>query len=209
METTNRVKGLMDEEAAACLNPEKWVEGGTRESVIEQFFKGKEKKVKISEPKKLFKMGDDVIVAGKKLIKELSRHGITAIPFCVHQGKDTPFCVQGHSFKWHCVPMAKYKEAVSMPDKEWESLKKLEKSGVKHDGVFIAVPMQGDAMNRILTEWEGMTESAGKGLLALLAAPFLMVMPVILPATFNDPVLLVKFPGLKEGDLFLEIGRWD
>ena len=206
METVNRVKGLVNEEAVDSLNPEKWVEGGTRESVIDSFFKGRVK-VKDPEPKTLFKAGDEAMSAGKKLIKAFSKHGITAVPFCVHQGKDQLFTVQGSNFKWHVIPMEKYKEVVNMPDKEWESLKKLEVSGIKHNGVFIALPLDSMAVLKIEAELRGMTEKVGAMILLLCALPFLPL--IALGGEHKDPVLLVKFPDLKEGDLFLEIGRWE
>lgn len=208
MEPTNRIN---DKEAEVdFLNLE--AQAGVRpESPIESFFRGRvinEPRVKEQKTKKVFRRNDDVQTAGNKLIKAFSKHGITSIPFCIHQGKEQSFAVQGSNFKWNVIPINTYKEIMSMPNTEWKSLAMLQQSGMPHNGVFVAVPLKDRAGDRILKELDGMTKTVGGAFLALLSAPFLVLAPII-PTDYKDPVLLVRFAGFNEGSLFLEIGRWE
>lgn len=206
MEPTNRIN---EEEGLDFLNLE--ATGVRKENPVDAFFRGRvvnETRVKEQKPKRVFSRTDDVQNAGNKLIKAFSKHGISAIPFCIHQGKEQSFVVQGSNFKWNVIPINTYKEIMNMPNKEWKSLAKLQQSGMQHNGVFVAVPLKDRAVDRILKELDGMTKTVGGAFLALLSAPFLVLAPII-PTDYKDPVLLVKFAGFSEGELFLEIGRWD
>lgn len=208
MEPTNRINDegvdvdFLNLEAQAGVRPE---------NSADMFFRGRvinDPRVKEQKPKRVFSKTDDVQDAGNKLIKAFSKHDITAIPFCIHQGKEQSFAVQGSNFKWNVIPLNTYKEIMSIPNTEWKSLARLQQSGMPHNGVFVAVPLKDRAVDRICEELDGMTKTVGGAFLALLAAPFLVLTPII-PTDYKDPVLLVKFSVFEEGDLFLEIGRWD
>jgi hypothetical protein len=208
MEPTNRINNeeveldFLNLEAQTGVRPESQAESFFRERVVNAA-KAKEQKAK-----RVFSRTDDVQNAGTKLIKAFSKHGITAIPFCIHQGKEQSFAVQGSNFKWNVIPINTYKEIMSMPSTEWKSLAKLQQSAIQHNGVFVAVPLKDTAVDRIFKELDGMTKTVGGAFLALLSAPFLVLTPII-PTDYKDPVLLVRFSGFNEGNLFLEIGRWD
>ena len=208
MEPTNRINN--EEVDLDFLNLE--AQAGVRpESQAESFFRGRvinEPRVKEQKPKRVFSRTDDVQSAGNKLIRAFSKHGIAAIPFCIHQGKEQSFVVQGSNFKWNVIPINTFKEIMSMPNTEWKSLAKLQQSGMRHNGVFVAVPLKDRAVDRIFKELDGMTKTVGGAFLALLSAPFLVLTPII-PTDYKDPVLLVRFSGFNEGNLFLEIGRWE
>lgn len=208
MEPTNRINN--EEVDLDFLNLE--AQAGARpENSADMFFRGRvinEPRVKEQKPKRVFSKNDDVQDAGCKLIKAFSKQGITAIPFCIHQGKEQSFVVQGNNFKWNVIPINTYKEIMSMPNTEWKSLAKLQQSGMQHNGVFVAVPLKDRAVDKIFKELDGMTKTVGGTFLALLSAPFLVLTPII-PTNYKDPVLLVRFTGFEQGNLFLEIGRWD
>ena len=206
MEPTNRIN---EEEGLDFLNLE--ATGVRKGNPADMFFRGRvvnETQVKEQKPKRVFSRTDDVQDAGNNLIKAFSKNGISAIPFCIHQGKELSFVVQGNNFKWNVIPLKTYKEIMSMPHQEWKSLANLQQSGIQHNGVFVAVPLKDKTVDRMFKELDGMTKTVGGAFLALLSAPFLVLMPVI-PTDYKDPVLLVRFSGFEEGNLFLEIGRWD
>ena len=206
MEPTNRIN---EEEGLDFLNLE--ATGVRKKNPADMFFRGRvvnETQVKEQKPKRVFSRTDDVQDAGNNLIKAFSKHGISAIPFCIHQGKKQSFVVQGNNFKWNVIPLKTYKEIMSMPHQEWKSLANLQQSGIQHNGVFVAVPLKDKTVDRMFKELDGMTKTVGGAFLALLSAPFLVLMPII-PTDYKDPVLLVRFSGFEEENLFLEIGRWD
>ena len=206
MEPTNRIN---EEEGLDFLNLE--ATGVRKGNPADMFFRGRvvnETQVKEQKPKRVFSRTDDVQDAGNNLIKAFSKHGISAIPFCIHQGKKQSFVVQGNNFKWNVIPLKTYKEIMSMPHQEWKSLANLQQSSIQHNGVFVAVPLKDKTVDRMFKELDGMTKTVGGAFLALLSAPFLVLMPII-PTDYKDPVLLVRFSGFEEGNLFLEIGRWD
>jgi len=152
----------------------------------------------------------DVLSAGSEIISGLSSHGIDATPFCLHipKAREKSFIVQGKDFKWVAVSLKSYKEILGMPKREWNTLVKLEKSDVRHDGVFVAAPLKGNARERAIKEVREMCRDAVMRAGAILTMPF-HAASAIADALKSDPVLLVKFTGFSEGDLFIEIGRWD
>jgi|GEM_PF-5348410 len=152
----------------------------------------------------------DVLDAGSEIITGLSRHGIDARPFCLHMPKarEKSFIVQGKDFKWVAVSLKSYKEILGMPKREWNTLVKLERADVRHDGIFVAAPLKGNAKERAMKEVKEMCRDAVMKAGAILTMPFHLAAGVA-DALMKDPVLLVRFTGFSEGDLFIEIGRWD
>lgn len=166
--------------------------------------------VQVTKKKCRLAKSGNVLDAGSEIITGLSRHGIDARPFCVHipKAREKSFIVQGKDFKWVVVSLKSYKEILGMPKREWNTLVKLEKSDVRHDGVFVAAPLKGNAKERAMKEVKEMCRDAVMKAGAILTMPF-HVASEIADALKKDPVLLVKFTGFSEGDLFIEIGRWD
>lgn len=158
---------------------------------------------------RLAKSGN-VLDAGSEIITGLSRHGIDARPFCVHipKAREKSFIVQGKDFKWVAVSLKSYKEILGMPKREWNTLVKLERADVRHDGIFVAAPLKGNAKERAMKEVKEMCRDAVMKVGAILTMPF-HVTAGVADALMKDPVLLVRFTGFSEGDLFIEIGRWD
>lgn len=147
---------------------------------------------------------------GRVLIEGLKERGIEAKPFCIHRpkAKEKNFTVHGHNFKWQVISIKAYKKILGMPKKEWDALVRLEKSGMKHNGIYVAAPLKGNAVKTVKAEVKAMCQTAVMKAVAVLAVP-LHIAAEIADALAKDPVLLVKFSSFREGDLFIELGRWE
>lgn len=165
---------------------------------------------KVSERKYRLARSKDILVAGAEIISGLNKHGIDAKPFCIHipKAKEKSFIVHGKDFKWVVLSLKSYEEILGMPKKEWNTLVKFEKAGIKHDGIFVAAPFKGNAKERAMKEVKEMCRDAVMKIGAILTMPFHIAASVA-DALLKDPVLLVRFSGFKKRSLYIEIGRWD
>lgn len=147
-------------------------------------------------------------IAGKQAIAELRKLGIESKPFCLHKGNERSFVVNGEKFKWAVVRIKDYKDLLKMPKNEWNTLVKLQKAGVIHNGVYIAFPLKGTALEMTKKEIKAMCRDVVMRAGAILTTPF-HIAAGIADLLKNDPILLLRISGFKQGDLFLDSGRWE
>lgn len=170
----------------------------------------KDRNAHVIERKHRLAKSKNALVSGRQIISGLSKHGIEAKPFCIHvqKAKEKNFIVQGKDFKWFVVSLKSYEEILNIPKQEWNTLVKLEKAGVKHGGVYIAAPLKGTAAKVARAEVKEMCKNAVMKAGAILILPF-NVAATIADVMTKDPVLLLRFSGFREGDLYLDLGRWE
>ena len=147
-------------------------------------------------------------IAGKQAIAELRKLDIESKPFCLHKGNERSFVVNGEQFKWAVVRIKHYKDILNMPKDKWNTLVKLEKAGVIHNGVYIAFPLKGTALEKTKKEIKAMCRDAVTRAGAILTTPF-HITAGIADLLKNDPILLLRLSGFKQRNLFLDLGRWE
>lgn len=158
-----------------------------------------------SEQPRILSSSKDPLKAGKEIIGGLGKIGFEAKPFCFHVLKENEnlFVVEGSDFKWALVRIADYSEQDKIPSEMFRKLVALKRNLIKHEGIWIAFPMESHAREMIDSEMKAMSENIVAVAGCMFALPFTIVAG-IMDAAINDPVLVVQF-----NDLYLEFGRWE
>lgn len=153
------------------------------------------------------------LAAGREIINGLQKIGLKAKPFCLHKPKngEKSFIVQGENFKWIIVPIAHYQKPEEIPSEMFKRLAVLKEHRIKYDGIAIAFPMKGKAVEKIDGELKAMADSFSSlaGTIGCLAALPFTIIAEISDELKKDPVLLVRFGSFKDYDLHIELGRWE
>lgn len=163
------------------------------------------------EPRTL-SSSENPLKAGKEIISGLEKIGLDAKPFCFHEPgqNENLFVVNGSDFKWALVRIADYSKPEEIPSEMFRKLAVLKRNLIKHEGIWIAFPVESHSGEMIEREMKAMadkTENAiaavGNAVSCIASLPFVFVSAVI-EACNKDPVLVVQF-----NNLYLEFGRWE
>ena len=160
---------------------------------------------------RILSSSENPLQAGREIIKGLGKIGLEAKPFCLHvlRENENLFVVKGSDFQWALVRIADYSEQEKIPSEMFRKLAVLKRNLIKHDGIWIAFPMESHAREMIDSEMKAMLENAVAVAGCIFALPFTIVAG-IMDAAINDPVLLVSFK-IRNSDshFFAELGRWE
>lgn len=157
-----------------------------------------------AEPR-ILSSSENPLQAGREIIKGLGEIGLEAKPFCFHvlRKNENLFVVKGSDFKWALVRIADYSEQEKIPSEMFRKLAVLKRNLIRHDGIWIAFPMESHSGEMIGSEMKAMAENIVAIAGCIFALPFAVVAG-IMDAAINDPALVVRF-----NNLYVELGRWE